>query len=167
MKEFNNIYKQNYPVIYRLVSRFIADKHEIQDIVQEVFVKLYLQNKEEKVEFPKTWLYRVASNLCINTVKRRKELVNIDKINSSDHLSSDDLEARFMAGEQGERLQKCLLSLEDRDRLILILYADGLSYKEIAEISGIKFTSVGKLLSRALEKLKPLVKGQYNELFNK
>jgi len=58
------------------------------------------------------------------------------------------------------------LKLKEHERLVVILYSEGLSYKEIAEVSGVKFTSVSQNLSRALDKLRPLLKNHYYEMLN-
>ena len=50
-----------------------------------------------------------------------------------------------------------LNAMNEEDRKLLVLYSEGYSYKEIAEISGMKFSSVGKTLSRALKKMKEVI----------
>lgn len=154
-------------MIYRLVSKFSADRYETEDIVQDVFMKLFIQLKTDSIEFPKTWLYKVASNMCVNTVNRRKETYSIDEVIVQNVDNPDCIESKFEEAEQQEIIRNTLLKLDEHERLIIILYSEGLSYKEIAEISGVKFTSIGKTLSRTLEKLKPLLKGQYDAMLNR
>jgi RNA polymerase sigma-70 factor (ECF subfamily) len=58
-----------------------------------------------------------------------------------------------------------LVKLKPRDRMLAVLYSEGLSYKEMAEATGIRFASVGKLLSRTLEKIEMNFKDQGYELY--
>lgn len=167
MEQFNDIYQQQYTSVFRLVSKFSVSRHEAEDIVQEVFVKLYLQfNSGGEVQYPKTWLYKVASNICINTVNRRKEMHIIERINESEFGESHSIESKIESKEQEKIIHEALLKLKEQERIIVILYSEGLSYKEIAEISGVRFSSISKSLSRAMEKLKPLLKNQYYEMLN-
>jgi len=167
LEQFNDIYQQQYTSVFRLVSKFNVNRHEAEDIVQEVFVKLYLQlDSGGKVQYPKTWLYKVASNICINTVTRRKEIQTIEKLNDLDLGVCECIESKIESKEQEKIIHEALLKLKEHERMIVILYSENLSYKEIAEISGVRFSSVGKSLSRALEKLKPLLKNQYYEMLN-
>jgi len=168
LEQFNEIYQQHYPTVFRLVSRFTLGSHETDDIVQDVFVKLYLQIEAGVVVlYPKTWLYKVATNACLNTLSRNKETHSIDKINDLETSTTDSIDTQIENAEQQIILQRALFKLKENERIIVILYSEGLSYKEIAEISGIRFSSIGKSLSRSLEKLKTLLKNQYDEMLNK
>ena len=167
MKQFNELYKLHFTTIYRMVSKFSVDRFEAEDIVQEVFIRLYLHYESGgEVQYPKTWLYKVASNICINTVGRRKQTMHIDDINESETGVSECFEIKLEEDEHGKIITKALSSLKEHERLIVILYSEGLSYKDIADISGVRFSSVSKNLSRALQKLKPLLKNQYYEMLN-
>ena len=168
MKQFNSIYQQHYATVFHLVSKFTLGSHETDDIVQDVFVKLYLQLEAGViVEYPKTWLYKVATNACLNSIGRNKETHSIDKISDMEATFADSIDSQIENAEQQSILQHALLKLKENERIIVILYSEGLSYKEIAEISGVRFSSIGKSLSRSLEKLKPLLKNQYDEMLNK
>jgi RNA polymerase sigma-70 factor, ECF subfamily len=166
LRGFSILYRQNYTYLFRLVSKFVANKHEIEDIVQDVFLKMLLQMETGKIiEYPKTWLYKVASNSCLNIISRRKEVISIEKINPADIPPIVNTSEETAASEAIVR--ECLLKLDERDRLLLVLYSENLSYKDIAEISGIKFSSVGKSLSRALDKFKPILNEHYDELLHR
>lgn len=168
MKQFNDIYQQHYLAVFRLVSKFTLGSHETDDIVQDVFLKLYLQMESSVVVlYPKTWLYKVATNACLNTLGRNKETYSIENIGYLETSVADSVDLKFENDEQQRMMQKALLTLKENERMIVILYSEGLSYKEISEVSGVPFSSVGKSLSRSLQKLKPLLKNQYYEMLNR
>jgi len=56
--------------------------------------------------------------------------------------------------------------LKPQERFLVILYSEGLSYKEMAEVTEMKYSSVGKTLSRTLKKIEKELKYQYDELYN-
>lgn len=122
---------------------------EAADVVQEVFI--YLYQKTEKgliLEYPKSWLYRATLNKCIDVVRVKQKFLKIE-----DTAVKDKAEDENEENEKRELVRKALKNLKPKDRALAILYGEGLSYKEISEITGIRFTSVGKTLSRTLEKL--------------
>jgi len=63
-------------------------------------------------------------------------------------------------------LNQVLDKLKPDERFLVVLYSEGLSYKEMAEVTEIKFTSVGKTLSRILKKIEIELKCQCDELYN-
>ena len=168
MKQFNDIYQQHYATVFRLASKFTLGSHETNDIVQDVFVKMYLQMEAGvMILYPKTWLYKVATNACLNAFSRNKETHSIENIVHLETSVADSLDLEIENADQQRILEKALHTLKENERAIVILYSEGLSYKEISEICGVRFSSIGKTLSRSLEKLKPLLKEQYYEMLNR
>ena len=140
-------------MVHRLVARLVGDGDVVKDLVQEVVVKLHLQLQAgETVEYPKTWLYRVATHGAINHLSRTKQHLNIEE--AFQVSEKEGVEQLLERNDRKRQIDRAMMKLEERDRLLLALYADGLTYKEIAEISTIGLSSVGKLLSRAIQKLK-------------
>ena len=62
-------------------------------------------------------------------------------------------------------IRKALSNLKPQERILAVLYSEGFSYKEMAELTDIKFSSIGKMLSRTLGKLKEQLKKQNCELY--
>jgi len=145
LDSFNDLYNMYYKSVYRLAFRFLNDFENASDISQDVFIHLYnciIQKKEIRNE--KAWLYKVTSNLCLAFIKKNKRINSI-KTEATEVQTESDINTEIL-----EALQK----LKEKDRMLLTLYNEGLTYKELAEITGIKFTSISKTLSRALKKLK-------------
>ena len=55
--------------------------------------------------------------------------------------------------------------LNSQEKILATVYSEGLSYKEIAEVTGIKFSSIGKMLSRTLKKMEKELKNQRYDLY--
>lgn len=137
----------------------VNDKDIASDIVQEVFI--YLYQKMEKgvyIQFPKSWLYRATVNKCIDESRRKTKFLKIEDSNIEEKADNDN------NAEKHEAIHKALSKLTAKERSLAILYSEGLNYKEMAEITGIKNTSVGKTLARTLEKLGNYLKINQDEL---
>ncbi len=152
---FNEMYKQNYNLVYRLANRMVKDEDISKDITQEVFIKLY-EAIHDGQHFLKiqSWLYRVTVNSCYNHHRNiRKKGKSVENSQLQSEIES---EVSFIEQDESQRIRDLMLRLKVKEQLILSLYSDGMSYKEIAEASGIPFNSVGTTLTRALTKLKKL-----------
>ena len=148
MDQFDKIYKDNYRLIYNVVRKMVSDKDDTSDLVQEVFIKLY-QSLEKKIviEHPVSWLYKVTINKCIDYTKKHQPH---EKIELFTHIEDEHL---VEPDEKQAIIRLAMTRLKEEEKMLAILYSEGLSYKEIAEITGMRFTSVGKTLARTLEKL--------------
>lgn len=150
--QFDEMYRQHYLLVYRLANRIVRDEEMSKDISQEIFLKLYHSvNNGTKIINVHGWLYRITLNFCYNHVRdnRKKTAVTIssrEEEHTTENAPGDAEEIRM--------IQTMMLHLKEKDRLVLTLYSEGMSYKEMSEISGIPFRSVGKTLTRALFKLK-------------
>lgn len=158
---FDKIYNENYKLIYQLSQKLVPVGDDASDVAQEVFIKLY-QNLEKgmTIEYPRSWLYKVTVNKCIDFEKRRQKHT---KIESARYLKVED---NLLEMNEKQAVVRLALSKLKKDESVLaILYSEGLSYKEIAEITGIRFSSVGKTLSRTLVKLGDELKKLHYELY--
>jgi len=135
--------------LYRFCRAMLGTDDEAEDIVQDVFVKLlqHLQADGDRGNL-RAWLFTVAANACRDRRRWRTRWLpwraELDGRSVDPHADRPDL----------GRARSALAALSRRDRLLLSLRAQGLSYKEIAAASGIREASVGKLLARALERWK-------------
>jgi RNA polymerase sigma-70 factor (ECF subfamily) len=161
LKTFEATYAENYTRLYRLAIRMVDDKEAAADIVQDVFTALY--EKWEKgyvVLYVSTWLYRTTINKSTDVLKRKRRHGTLDEVR--------DLADEEMLPERRERerqVQLALNRMKHKERALLMLYSEGFSYKEIAETTGIRFSSVGKTLARALEKMENELKTHSYEMY--
>jgi RNA polymerase sigma factor (sigma-70 family) len=161
LEQFNKIYTDNYHLIFNVVQRMVTDKDDATDIVQEVFINLYQNLKKgAAIDYPRSWLYKVAVNSCIDFSKKRQKH---ERIESASHVK--DEENLFETDEKKTIIRLALGNLKPDERALAILYSEGLSYKDIAGITGIKSSSVGKTLSRTLKKLGNELKKLQYELY--
>ena len=149
MDQFDKIYNDNYGLIFNVVHKMVPNCDDASDLVQEVFINLYQKlEKSVPIEYPRSWLYKVTVNKCIDFSKKKQKY---EKIEQCTYLKDEDNGLEVNENETIIRL--ALTKLKKEERVLAILYSEGLSYKEIAEITGVRFSSVGKTLSRTLTKL--------------
>jgi len=160
LETFEQLYNHYYPSLHRVAQKMLC-YDTANDIVQDVFIDFYERKQNgAKVAYPKTYLYRSTLNKCIDEQRKNKKFTGepIPEETQDSHLQFEKREARECIG-------KCLEELDKKDREITLLYSEGLSYKEIAEVTEIPFNSIGKTLSRALKKLEKELKTKGYELY--
>lgn len=142
---FNLLVRKYQERIYWHIRKMVIDHDDSDDLVQEVFVKVwkYLDNFRGDSQLY-TWIYRIATNECLSFLAKKKKrfflpIVDVEKelaeqIDNGYHISGDEVQ---------KKLQKALLKLPDKQRLVFNMkYYDDMKYEQIAEITG---TSVGAL----------------------
>jgi RNA polymerase sigma-70 factor (ECF subfamily) len=153
---FEDAYESYYKCIYTYVYRMVGNRDETEDIVQETFMKLYNHlSSHPPLESTKTWLYRTASNTFINVIRRQKIFQKVLTLNNpgEHHKHRNPTEEDLIKEQEQALVRDAMEKLPARDRAILALYGDKFSYSDMAAILKIKTASVGKILSRAREKL--------------
>lgn len=123
----------------------LIDHDDSNDVTQEVFIKIHksIDKFREDAQLY-TWIYRIATNECLSFLSKKKrrfflplEDVNKElsrKIDTAPHISGDEIQ---------KKLQKALLTLPDKQRLVFNLkYFDDMTYEEMAVVTK---TSVGAL----------------------
>jgi len=155
LTQFDIIYKQNYRKMFSIASKMVNDKNVASDIVQDVFVYYYEKTQGgHVVEKNRSWLLRATINKCIDHSKSRKGFMSLDDLPQNEEA----LEGKQDRNLSAEIVKKSLGQLKSQEEMLLVvLYSERYSYKEISEITGIRFSSVGKTLSRTLKKLKELL----------
>jgi len=149
---FEDLYHQHYATVYRLLYRMVGD--EADDLAQEVFCRLYWQPPDESGNL-RAWLCRVATNLGYNHLRSQRRRRHWEDIferarrlaGSADTITRLDVSAERQ--DDCDSARRVLSSLRRRDAQILVLRYSGLTYREIARVTGIAQGSVGTLLSRA------------------
>ena len=134
--------------VFHLLLGILRDHHQAEDALQETFIKALLDSDAVDSERFRGWLFTVAANACRTRARWRLRWIPWE--------SGTDRRSVEPADEDPDRRKAwlALRALPARDRLLLALRAQGLSYREIAEAAAIKEQSVGRLLARAVDRWK-------------
>lgn len=144
-----HLFREHGAAVYRFALVLVRHHQDAEDVVQETFMKL-LQHLQSggNADNLRGWLFTVAAHAARDRQRRRvRWLPWTAKVEpSADPPVLPDEDGRYKA------LHDALRGLSERDRLLLALRAQGLSYREIAAAAGIKDSSVGQFLARATER---------------
>lgn len=167
VKDFERTYLKFYKEIYQFAFSLSLSTEDSSDLSQEAFIRLLKEyNKGVTIENPRAWLYKVILNLWRNEHnKSKKQKTKNLHINTplTDHNTP---EKNFLKIEKRDLIFDCLNQLSPIERDIVLLYHDGFSYAEIAELLDMRTTSVGTTLSRSIKKLTTKLKAKHHELFD-
>ena len=146
------------PLLLAYVSRRVRNPETAQDVVQEAFVKLCQQPWPEIGEHTKAWLYKTCRNRVIDIARRegRMHAVQTDAdVSTLYDRKSRPAEDGATRDEQIDQVREQINELHQRQQEILRLrLQEGLSYKQIAEVTGLTATNVGYLLHQAVSGLR-------------
>ncbi len=149
-RQFEELVKQYKRTIYSVCYMFSRDKEEINDLFQEILVRLWLGfDQFEQRSSVNTWVYRIALNTAINSdmrAKRRPQTVPLS-------TDIDPYDPQDSSLEQVRQLYALINQLDVMDRGLVLLWLEGIGYDEIAAIMGITVANVGIKLHRIKEKL--------------
>ncbi|MBN2667240.1 MAG: sigma-70 family RNA polymerase sigma factor [Bacteroidales bacterium] len=166
-EKFRLLVEKYQPLVFRTCIGFVHDKDDADDLTQEVFIQAYQSLSRFRSDSAfSTWLYRIAVNASLNSVRRSSKNFIIQRFNSlfgsektnDIHVSladSDNPEDILVRKEHISWVQKALDSLPENQRTAIILSKyDDLSQKEIAAIMNISEGAVESLLQRAKRNLR-------------
>ena len=146
--------------VFGICIGMVRNKDDAMDLVQETFIKVYknLDRFQGNSAFY-TWTYRIATNVCIDFLRKQKKNRTVDYDDTLGHDTTGDEESVLLPSRLGlnparvlgrkelmEKLQEALASLSDNHRQVILLReVQGLSYQEIADVCDI---SIGTVMSR-------------------
>lgn len=159
---WGELYRRYAPAMFRFCRRLLPAREDAEDATTEIFMKVRQKLGSYDSSRPFTaWLYKVASNHCWDTLRRRHirqdlETGDVDDL-PLEHPDPNQLQ-RLEAEHTGKQVRDALAKLPDRARAVLVLrYFADLSYEEIADTMGVRRQFVGVLLLRARHHLRDVL----------
>jgi RNA polymerase sigma-70 factor (ECF subfamily) len=153
------------PRVLGFAARMLADRTEAEDVTQEAMLRLWhmapdWRQGEARVA---TWLYRVASNLCLDRLRKSRPR-GLDEVAEPEDFTPGVV-ARLIEADRMLALDKALAALPDRQRQAVVLrHIEGLSNPEIAAVMDIGVEAVESLVARGKKGLAALLSGRRAEL---
>ena len=147
--------EQNQQKLLRVCSVYAEDNEDKKDLLQEVLIHIWqsMPSFEERSSLS-TWMFRVTLNVCLRLqtkqAKKRDRFMKLDSI-TIENISEG--EANEEDHERLIKLRSCIKKLNDADKAVTTLYLEELSYKEIADITGLTENNVAVKIKRIKMKL--------------
>jgi RNA polymerase sigma factor (sigma-70 family) len=160
-ERFVQLLEEHKRILYKIASTYCTDTEDRRDIVQEIVIQLWRSFPQYDDQFKfSTWMYRIGMNVAISflrsEIRRSQKTVTLEHVEIIDFAAAD----RVM-GEMGDDihlLQRLVSQLDEMSRGLVVLYLEGYSHVEIAEILGISVTNVGTRISR--------IRNRFREVLN-
>jgi RNA polymerase sigma-70 factor (ECF subfamily) len=144
--EFEKTYQSYYPKLFRIAAKMLKATEDAKDVVQDVFAAYYFtMNNEKVIRDTKNWLVRSTINKGIDYKRKMARIVTMESPLPDTNESPLD---------EASDILNAIDHLSEKEQTLVVLYSEGYSYKEIAEITGRNCHSIGKTLSRILDKIK-------------
>lgn len=144
-------------------TRIVGDAHRARDVVQEVFLRLTEQRREEVEDHLTAWLFQVCRNRALDVRKKERPMQPIDTTQVAERPGSEPgpseaIERKESALEVERKLQRLP---ENQQEVLRLKFQHGLSYKEIGAVTGHSVGNVGFLIHRALGSLRDLMQDDF------
>ena len=144
---FEALYESLKTPLFTIILRITGDAAQSEDVLQDVFLKLYLSPPEPSSN-PRAYICRMARNLAVDSVRARKPTVGLEEAEGGLYHPVSDLAQKM-------DVENALLILPDRERQIVTLHINGeLKFREIAAILGIPLGTALWTYRKAIKQLR-------------
>ena len=152
---FSYIFKKYYEPLYQFAGRFVKDAHTAENIVQNVFVNLWIERNKRQIETSlKSYLYIMVKNHSLNYLKQEKRMDYLEKRQDIQENFNIPPDEKLLEKELHTAVHQAINKLPSQCRQIYLMKRyDDLKYTEIAEILNISINTVKTQMKRALKSL--------------
>lgn len=153
--EYNIVVREHSNKLYGYALKFLRNSEDAQDIVQDIFEKLWINRKKVEVEKAKSWMFTSAHNAMLNLIKKnqRTQYPGDEKLTENCRPDANTFESKQLV----DRAVNILPPIQKS--IILLRDLEGYSYEEIGDILQLSDSQVKVYLFRARNKIKKQLKG--------
>ncbi len=153
--------------IFRYAKRLLGNVHDSEDVVQEIWLKLWSRKDElGNIKSMEAFAYRMTRNLCLDKIKLKKPTYYDDREEGShrydeaDH--SPDPQRTLEQKDTLEKVNKIIGRLPEQQKTLLQMRdVEGLEYEEIADITGLEINAIRVNISRARKRIRETIQKMY------
>lgn len=168
---YKKLMNKYHDAIFNFIYRMVRDKHQVEDLTQEAFIKAFGSLKSFNDEYAfSTWLYKIATNNSIDYIRRRKlQMYSIDKpIEAADsdytfELPDETYQADkdIIRSQRAELLNEAIAALPEKySKVIQLRHVEERTYEEIAKLLKLPIGTVKAHIFRAREILYKTLKNR-------
>jgi len=153
--KFQSLLEAHRDSIYRICWGFTSSKEDVQDLFQDVMLNIWrgLDRFRGQSELS-TWVYRISVNTCLLWKRSKKRRIQTTGKDSIPDQRGQTVEQDYIRNERILRLKEAIGTLKKVDRTIALLVLEEMSYKEIADITGLSINNIGVKINRIKAELK-------------
>jgi RNA polymerase sigma-70 factor (ECF subfamily) len=155
-RAFRKLVERYHPMTYSIVRAILGDRFDVEDVVQDVFVKVYGALRQFRGESKlSSWIYQIARNEALNQTRGKRpaaEPLDDAALETPIESRPDEQYRRKMLRED---LERCLMEIDEEFRTVLEMrYMGEMSYAEISDATGLPMGTVKTYIHRAKIELK-------------
>lgn len=173
---FEELVRRFQRLVFNIIYHYLGSSNDVEDLAQEVFVKVYQSLDRYDTSRPfKNWIGKITANRCLDQLRRNKSnpVRTLSDLSASDEQEISQLYTSYKAGLQLTEAQSescfrllhsAMSNLSEKDRMAFVLRElEGLSYSEIAEMTGATELAVRIRLSRTRQHLEKELRRIFDE----
>lgn len=146
-ERFEDLFQEHFQRLFRFLARVSGDPDLARDLAQEAFVRLYRRGSPP--DAPGSWLITVSLNLFRNVRSKEARRAHLLRAVRAEDVMGDAPSSPGDALGSNWRIRRAIDGMPERERSLLLLRAEGYSYREIAAALSLQEASIGTLLARA------------------
>ncbi|WP_439506344.1 RNA polymerase sigma factor [Sediminibacterium sp.] len=155
-KEWLGILLQRYTMLLLGVCmKYLKNEEEAKDAVQQIFLKALNELGKYPVEYPKSWLYKIACNYCLMKLRDQKEFIDIESIPIVDQIQESETALSTERELNLDLLEASIQELnKEQKTCITLFYLQKKSYQQITTITGFSLLQVKSCIQNGKRNLK-------------
>ena len=147
---------------YTLARHLLRDEHDAQDVVQEAYLRAWRFFDSFRGGDERAWLLTIVRHCCYTSRRARRDTTHVeydDEQHGADNAPRSAADARAVSESERDKLDSALDRLPSEFREVLVLRElEGLSYKDIARVTGVPVGTVMSRIARARDRLRRVLK---------
>ena len=138
--------------IFKICLGYSKTVQDAEDLLQETLINIWKGLKSFRNESNiKTWIYRITVNTCLLSLRKKSlNTTTLDRLSEAAYSTGSDI---YPQDDAFLKLHRLINQLPEKDKIVILLYLEELSYHEIAEIIGITANNVGVRINRIKRKI--------------
>ena len=155
-QEFERLFKDSYPHMYRMAFSMVENADDAKDVVHQVFAQIWRRKPQVADDSTRGYLLAATRNQCLHRLHSRQLQRQMENELRQDIVATENEERKELL----QQLQQVIdNNLTEQDRRVLSLhYDEEMTYEETATVLGISASAVNKHITRSLEKIRKTLK---------
>ena len=155
-QEFERLFKDSYPHMYRMAFSMVENADDAKDAVHQVFAQIWRRKPRVADDSIRGYLLAATRNQCLHTLRSRQLQQQMEDELRQDIAASESEEREELLQQLQQVIDK---NLTEQDRRVLSLhYDEEMTYEETATVLGISASAVNKHITRSLTKIRQSLK---------